>query len=212
MRFWLLELVPYIVELVPKQLKLGTGATRCSDCQILSHNKILLPRFWINRRQKVRAVGTTCSVRWRFLRWLKWYGGSISLPTANGLNTYKHPSLTKFTHTIQPIHSAVHIKKIRDTHPTEIDYQTCPFVSTIEVRHGCSSTGSWPPWVQGAWYGPRTLRLRLVERRQDERVGGYSCAAASLAVAWLAYRCRSAAEPPLESPTLLSLRWVTHRI
>jgi hypothetical protein len=29
--FWLLELVPYIVEVVPKLGKLGTEATTCSD-------------------------------------------------------------------------------------------------------------------------------------------------------------------------------------
>jgi hypothetical protein len=37
---WLLELVPYTVELVLKAYKLGTGACTCSDAKFHNENKI----------------------------------------------------------------------------------------------------------------------------------------------------------------------------
>jgi hypothetical protein len=34
--FWLLELVPYIVKVVPKEAKVGTGASSCSDAKFVA--------------------------------------------------------------------------------------------------------------------------------------------------------------------------------
>jgi hypothetical protein len=39
-RIWLLKLVPYTVELVPKPSKVGTGARTCSDAKFYTFNKI----------------------------------------------------------------------------------------------------------------------------------------------------------------------------
>ena len=41
--FWLLELVPYIVEVVPKPEKQGTGASRCSDAKFHFWHLELVP-------------------------------------------------------------------------------------------------------------------------------------------------------------------------
>jgi hypothetical protein len=40
---WLLELVPYTMELVPKPNKMGTGAQAYSDAKLHVHNKIIYP-------------------------------------------------------------------------------------------------------------------------------------------------------------------------
>jgi hypothetical protein len=43
LNFWLLELVPYIVKIVPKLGKVGTRARACSDAKFPLPNKILFP-------------------------------------------------------------------------------------------------------------------------------------------------------------------------
>jgi hypothetical protein len=66
MKIWLLELVLYIVELVLKLVKLGTGATPCSDAKFDSHNKILyLPQIFSNCQQVEQLCFSkiTCSHR-----------------------------------------------------------------------------------------------------------------------------------------------------
>jgi hypothetical protein len=45
-----LELVPYIVEVVPNQREEGTGATSCSDAKSIDEIKNRVPLWWGRKR------------------------------------------------------------------------------------------------------------------------------------------------------------------
>jgi hypothetical protein len=54
---WLLKLVPYTVELVPKPNKMGTGASLCSDAKLHIDNKITYPSTTKLQSIQILTVG-----------------------------------------------------------------------------------------------------------------------------------------------------------
>jgi hypothetical protein len=61
---WLLELVPYTVELVPKPNKVGTGASLCSDAKLHIDNKITYPATAKLQSIQIPTVGHPKNNRW----------------------------------------------------------------------------------------------------------------------------------------------------